>query len=170
MDTILYLTIGTGIGGGCLVNGKPIHGLVHPEMGHIFLPRDPKQDPYTGFCPYHGAACFEGLAAGPAMKGRWGQPAETLPEGHPGWELEAHYIALALTDFICTLSPRRIVLGGGVFEHKGLIEQVRSMVLELLNGYVKSPAILEHIDEYIVLPGLGNRAGSLGAIALAMEL
>jgi len=169
MDTVLYITIGTGIGGGCLINGKPIHGLVHPEMGHIRLPRDPKVDPYSGHCPYHGD-CFEGLASGPAMKARWGQPAETLPEDHPAWDLEAYYIAMALTDLVCTLSPNRIVLGGGVFEHRGLIESVRIKVLELLNGYVKSPAILEHIDQYIVLPGLGNRAGSLGAIALAMEL
>jgi len=168
-DPALYITIGTGIGGGCLINGKPMHGLVHPEMGHIRLPRDPKVDPYGGFCPFHGD-CFEGLAAGPAMRLRWGQPAETLPADHPGWELEAHYIALALSDLVCTLSPKRIVLGGGVFDHAGLIERVRVRTQELLNGYVKSPVILEHIDEYIVRPGLGGRSGVLGAIALAMEL
>ncbi len=168
-DPVLYITIGTGIGGGCLINGKPMHGLVHPEMGHIRLPRDPKVDPYSGFCPFHGD-CFEGLAAGPAMRLRWGQPAETLPADHPGWELEAHYIALALSDLVCTLSPKRIVLGGGVFEHTGLIERVRVRTQELLNGYVKSPVILEHIDEYIVRPGLGGRSGVLGAIALAMEI
>jgi len=168
-DPVLYLTIGTGIGGGCLINGKPMHGLVHPEMGHIRLPRDPKVDPYPGFCPFHGD-CFEGLAAGPAMRLRWGQPAETLPVNHPGWELEAHYIALALSDLVCTLSPKRIVLGGGVFDHPGLIERVRVSVQELLNGYVQSPTILEHIDEYIVRPGLAGRAGVLGAIALAMEM
>jgi fructokinase len=168
-DPVLYITIGTGIGGGCLINGKPMHGLVHPEMGHIRLPRDPKVDPYGGFCPFHGD-CFEGLAAGPAMRLRWGQPAETLPVDHPGWELEAHYIALALSDLVCTLSPKRIVLGGGVFEHPGLIERVRVRVQELLNGYVKSPVILNHIDEYIVRPGLAGRAGVLGAIALAMEM
>lgn len=168
-DPALYLTIGTGIGGGCLINGKPMHGLVHPEMGHIRLAHDWKADPYGGFCPYHGD-CFEGLAAGPAMKLRWGQPAETLPADHPGWELEAHYIAMALSDLICTLSPKRVVLGGGVFEHPGLIERVRVRVQELLNGYVQSPVILKHIDEYIVRPGLGNRAGVLGAIALALNL
>jgi fructokinase len=168
-DPVLYITIGTGIGGGCLINGKPMHGLVHPEMGHIRLPRDPKVDPYGGFCPFHGD-CFEGLAAGPAMRLRWGQPAETLPEDHPAWELEAHYIALALSDLVCTLSPKRIVLGGGVFDHPGLIQRVRVRTQELLNGYVKSPVILDHIDEYIVRPGLGGRAGVLGAIALAMEM
>lgn len=168
-DPVLYITIGTGVGGGCLINGRPMHGLVHPEMGHLRLPRDPKVDPFRGICPFHGD-CFEGLAAGPAMRARWGQPAETLPVDHPAWELEAHYIAMALADLVCTLSPRRIVLGGGVFDHPGLIERVRVKVQELLNGYVPSPVILHHIDEYIVLPGLGNRAGVLGAIALAMEI
>ena len=168
-DPVLYITIGTGIGGGCIINGKPMHGLVHPEMGHIRLPRDPQRDPYAGWCPFHGD-CFEGLAAGPAMKARWGQPAETLPADHPAWELEAHYVALALSDLICTLSPKRIILGGGVFDHPGLVQRVRVRVQELLNGYVQSPVILHHIDEYIVQPGLGSRAGSLGAIALAKEL
>ncbi len=168
-DPALYLTIGTGIGGGCLINGKPMHGLVHPEMGHIRLAHDWQADPYAGFCPFHGD-CFEGLAAGPAIKLRWGQPAETLPPDHPAWELEAHYVALALSDLICTLSPKRIVLGGGVLEHPGLVERVRVRVQELLNGYVQSPVILKHIDEYIVRPGLGSRAGVLGAIALALNL
>jgi fructokinase len=168
-DPVLYITIGTGVGGGCIINGRPMHGLVHPEMGHIRLPRDPKVDPYGGWCPFHGD-CFEGLAAGPAMKARWGQPAETLPADHPAWELEAHYIAMALSDLICTLSPKRIILGGGVFDHPGLIERVRIRVQELLNGYVQSPVILRHIGEYIVQPGLGSRAGSLGAIALAMGI
>jgi fructokinase len=168
-DPALYLTVGTGIGGGCLINGKPMHGLVHPEMGHIRLVHDWQADPYAGFCPYHGD-CFEGLAAGPAIKLRWGNPAETLPLDHPAWELEAHYVALALSDLICTLSPKRIVLGGGVLEHPGLVERVRVRVQELLNGYVQSPVILKNIDEYIVRPGLGSRAGVLGAIALARNL
>ncbi len=168
-DPVLYLTIGTGIGGGCLINGKPMHGLVHPEMGHIRLTHDWQADSYAGFCPFHGD-CFEGLAAGPAIKLRWGSPAETLPPDHLAWELEAHYVALALSDLICTLSPKRIVLGGGVLEHPGLVERVRVRVQELLNGYVQSPVILKHIDEYIVRPGLGSRAGVLGAIALALNL
>jgi fructokinase len=168
LDTFIYLTIGTGVGGGGLIGGKLMHGLIHPEMGHVRLPRDPQQDPFEGVCPFHGD-CLEGLASGPAMQERWGKPAQELPDDHPAWELEAHYLALALTGFICTLSPQRIVLGGGVMEHRSLFPRIREKVLELLNGYVQSPAILEHIDEYIVPPGLGNNSGVLGAIALAQD-
>jgi fructokinase len=168
-DPCLYLTIGTGIGGGCIANGSPLHGLVHPEMGHIRLPHDWQADPFPGACPYHGD-CFEGLAAGPALEKRWGQRGETLPLDHPAWKLEAEYIAQALGSLICTLSPKRIVIGGGVMQHPELFPRVHRRVRELLNGYVQSPAILEHIDDYIVPPGLGVRSGSLGAIALAMRL
>lgn len=169
MDNFLYLTIGTGIGGGGVFNGSPLHGLVHPEMGHIRIPHDWNADPYSGFCPYHGD-CFEGLAAGPALLKRWGQPGDTLAPDHPAWSLEAHYIALALQSFICTLSPTRIILGGGVMQQAQLFPLVRAEVVKLLNGYVQSPAILQSIDEYIVPPGLGGRAGVLGAIALAQQL
>ena len=165
-DPCLYITVGTGIGAGGIYYGQPMHGLVHPETGHIRLPHDWDTDPFPGACPYHGD-CFEGLASGPALLSRWGAPAETLPHEHPAWELEAHYIALALNDLICSLSPRRIVIGGGVMQHTGLLDRVRQEVLALLNGYIQSPAILEHIDEYIVPPALGGRAGVLGAIALA---
>lgn len=168
MDNFLYLTIGTGIGGGGVFNGHPLHGLVHPEMGHIRIPHDWQQDPYGGFCPYHGD-CFEGLAAGPALQGRWGQPGDTLPPDHPAWALEAHYIALAMQSFICTLSPARIILGGGVMQQQHLFPMIRAEVIKLLNGYVQSPAILQNIDSYIVPPGLGGRAGVFGAIALAMD-
>ncbi len=166
LDTFLYLTIGTGIGGGGLMSGKLMHGLIHPEMGHIRLPHDLVRDPYPGHCPFHGD-CLEGLACGPAIESRWGVRGETLAADHPAWELEAEYLALALVNFICTLSPQRIILGGGVMAQEGLIEKVRQKVQGLLNGYIKSPAILEQIDTYIVLPGLGNQAGGLGAIALA---
>jgi fructokinase len=169
IDYSLYLTIGTGIGGGGVFNGKPLHGLIHPEMGHIRLPHDWAQDPYGGACPYHGD-CFEGLACGPALQDRWGQPGDSLPLDHPAWTLEAHYIALALHNLICTLSPRRIILGGGVMGQAQLFPMVRAEVLQLLNGYVQSPMILEHIETYIVPPGLGGRAGVLGAIALAQQL
>lgn len=169
LDSFLYLTIGTGIGGGGVFNGKPLHGLIHPEMGHIRLPHDWTRDPYPGFCPFHGD-CFEGLAAGPALLGRWGQPGDTLPLDHPAWALEAHYIALALQNLITTLSPRKIILGGGVMQQMQLFATIRAETLHLLNGYVQSPTILEHIDEYIVPPGLGNRAGVLGAIAIAQQL
>jgi fructokinase len=166
LDTFLYLTIGTGIGGGGIVSGKLMHGLVHPEMGHIRIPHDRQADPFEGFCPYHGD-CLEGLAAGPALEKRWGVRAETLPPEHPAWALEAHYLGLALNNFVCTLSPQRIILGGGVMAQPHLFPLVRAKTLELLNGYVQSPQILQKIDEYIVPPALGAQAGVLGAFALA---
>lgn len=166
LDTFIYLTIGTGIGGGGMVGGRLMHGLIHPEMGHIRIPHDWAADPYAGWCPYHGD-CFEGLANGPALEKRWGQRAETLALDHPAWPLEAHYLALALVSFICTLSPQRIIMGGGVMAQPHLFPLVRQKTQELLNGYVQSPAIMDHIDEYIVPPGLGGRAGVLGAFALA---
>lgn len=167
--TILYLTVGTGVGGGVLVDGRPLHGLLHPEMGHIPLPHDWAADPYKGHCPYHGD-CLEGMAAGPAIGQRWGRPAVELPADHPAWELEAHYLALALQGFICTLSPERIILGGGVMEQPQLFPLVRRKVREYLNGYVQSPAILQDDAGYIVPPGLGNRAGVLGAFAQAQQI
>jgi fructokinase len=167
-DPVLYLTIGTGIGGGALVNGQLLHGLIHPEMGHISLPHDIVKDPFTGTCPFHGD-CFEGLACGPALERRWGAPAETFAADHPAWDLEAHYIALALASFICTLSPQRIVLGGGVPQQPRLIPLIREKVQTALNGYVQSPQILTNIDSYIVPPGLGGRSGVLGAIAMAEQ-
>jgi fructokinase len=169
LDTFIYLTIGTGIGGGGLSNGRLMHGLLHPEMGHIRLPHDWQADPYQGHCPFHGD-CLEGLACGPAMASRWGQPAETLPPDHPAWELEAHYLALALMNFICTLSPQRIVMGGGVMAQPHLFALLRQKVQVLLNNYVQAPAVLDEIDSYIVPPGLGGRAGVLGAIALAQQV
>lgn len=167
-DPLLYLTIGTGIGGGGIVNGAPLHGLLHPEMGHISIPHDWNADPFPGNCPFHGD-CFEGLASGPAMKQRWGQPAETLPDNHPAWSLEAYYIARALANLIYVVSPRRIVLGGGVMQNLALFPLIRMEVQKALNQYVQSPAVLENIENYIVPPALGNRAGILGALALAMS-
>lgn len=169
LSNFIYLTVGTGIGGGVLIDGKPVHGLVHPELGHILIPHDRAADPYEGFCPYHGD-CLEGMAAGPAIGQRWGRPAVELPPDHPAWDLEAHYLALALQMFICTLSPERIVLGGGVMEQMQLFPLVRRKVVACLNGYIQSPSILSHIDDYIVPPGLGNRAGVLGAFAQAQQV
>ncbi len=166
LDTFIYLTVGTGIGGGAMVNGKLLHGLLHPEMGHIKIPHDKERDPYEGWCPFH-KDCFEGLASGPAIEKRWGQKAETLPPDHPAWELEAHYIALALSNYIATLSPQRIILGGGVGGREDLLPKIHRNVQTILNGYVQSPAITKNIAGYIVPPRLGNRAGMLGAIALA---
>jgi fructokinase len=169
LDTFIYLTIGTGVGGGGMVGGQLMHGLLHPEMGHIRMPR-PKDDAFPGICPYHGD-CFEGLACGPALKARWGQPAETLPADHPAWDLEAQTIALGLCNFIFTLSPQRIIIGGGVMAQEQMFPLVRRKVQTLLAGYVQSPAILgDGIDTYIVPPGLGNMAGVLGAIALAQAV
>jgi fructokinase len=168
LDTFIYLTIGTGIGGGGMVGGRLMHGLIHPEMGHVMLPRDRLRDPFPGICPYHGD-CFEGLACGPALKARWGEPAETLPPDHPAWDLEAQTIALALCNYVFTLSPQRIIIGGGVMAQAQMFPLVRRKVQTLVNGYVQSPAILDRIDSYIVPPGLGNMAGVLGAIALAQE-
>jgi fructokinase len=168
LDTFIYLTVGTGIGGGGMVNGRLIHGLMHPEMGHVRIPHDLAQDPFPGTCPYHGD-CLEGLAAGPAIEQRWGRRGETLPHDHPAWPLEARYLALGLVNYIVTLSPQRIIIGGGVMEQPQLFPLVRREVQALLNGYLQVPAILEDIDGYIVPPALGRRAGVLGAIALAQE-
>jgi|RhiMetdeSRZDD1v2_1073273.scaffolds.fasta_scaffold00490_20 fructokinase len=169
LDTFIYLTIGTGIGGGGLVNGRLLHGLVHPEMGHVRIPHDLDEDPFAGVCPFHGD-CLEGLASGPAMNARWLQPAEQLPDDHPGWALEARYLALALVNFICALSPERIVIGGGVMSKTLLYPLIRSQVLALVNNYVRAPQLLEGIDNYIVPPWLGGHAGVLGALALAQQL
>jgi fructokinase len=168
LDTFIYLTIGTGIGGGGMVAGRMMHGLVHPEMGHMRLPRDPKVDPFTGSCPFHGD-CLEGLASGPAIEARWGKPATTFDANHQAWKLEADYLAQAIVNLVCTVSPQRVILGGGVMQQDFLLPMIRERVLSLLNNYVQSPAILEHIDSYVVAPGLGSQAGILGSLALAMK-
>ena len=165
LDTYIYLTIGTGIGGGGVVGGQLIHGALHSEVGHMRLPHDLKADPFPGNCPFHGD-CLEGLANGPAMEKRWGARAETLPLEHPAWALEANYLALALVNLICTLSPQRIILGGGVMSQAQMFPMIRARVQELLNGYLQFPEVLEGIEQYIVPPALGGRAGVLGSIAV----
>jgi fructokinase len=165
LSDFLYLTVGTGIGGGAIVRGKVVHGLLHPEMGHIRIPHDP-EDPYPGKCPFHGD-CLEGLASGPAMEERWGVPAAELPDDHPGWSLQARYLAFGLATWVCTLSPRRIILGGGVMQRRTLFPRVREELARLLNGYIQSPALLERLADYVVPPQLGGRAGVLGAMILA---
>lgn len=167
VSTLLYLTVGTGIGGGILVDGKPYHGLTHPEMGHVRVPHAWDQDPFNGVCPYHGD-CLEGLAAGPALLERWETPGEALPEEHPAWELEADYLAAALANFALTISPQRIILGGGIMKRVFLFPMIRKRVQNLLNGYLHHPEILERIDAYIVPPGLEDKAGVLGAVGLAL--
>jgi fructokinase len=169
LESVVYMTIGTGIGGGALHCGRPIHGLVHPEMGHMLIPHDREADPFGGWCPYHGD-CLEGLAAGPAIERRWGARPELLPPDHPAWVLEAHYLALGLTTIICALSPQRIILGGGVMQQAHLFPLIRAEVVSLLNGYVQDDVILSGIDSYIVRPALGREAGIKGALALAAML
>ncbi len=166
LDTFLYITVGTGIGGGGMARGRLLHGLIHPEMGHILLKREAKSATFPGICPYHGD-CLEGLASGPAIEQRWGKKPESLPPDHPAWDLEAGYLAQALHTFICILSPQRIILGGGVMNQRHLFPRIRARVQKSLNGYLQTPAIQEKIEEYIVPPALGGRAGVLGAIALA---
>jgi fructokinase len=168
IQNFIYLTVGTGIGGGIIVNGRLVHGLMHPEMGHIRLPHDFQLDPFSGDCPFHGD-CLEGLASGSAIKRRWGQFAKDLPPEHPAWTLEAHYLALALHSWVCTLSPQRIIIGGGVMQRYSLFPMIRQRLKELLNGYIPKTAMTEEIDKYIVPPQLGDRSGVLGAMLLAKE-
>ena len=169
LPNFLYLTVGTGIGGGALVNGEVIHGLLHPEMGHIRIPHDLGADPFPGSCPYH-KDCLEGLASGPAMQARWGKRAQELPADHPAWALEAHYLALGLATWVCTVSPERILLGGGVMQQASLFPMIRQELLRLLNGYIDAKPLLNEIDSYVAPPELGNRAGVLGAMVLAEHI
>lgn len=166
IDTALYVTVGTGIGGGGLVSGQPMHGLVHPEMGHVRVPHDLAADPYPGRCPYHGD-CLEGLASGPALAERWGTRPEELPADHPAWTLEADYLGHALATYTLVLSPRRIVIGGGVMHRRYLYPMVRERVSESLGGYLRHPAVTQGLERYVVPPALGDRSGLLGALALA---
>jgi fructokinase len=165
----VYLTVGTGIGGGVISGGKPLHGMIHPEVGHMLIPHDKTLDPFMGSCPSHGD-CLEGLANGPSINARWGQSAETLPFDHPAWDIESNYIGYALANLTLCYSPQRIILGGGVMKVPGLLNLIRVKTVRYLNGYVQSDLIINHTDNFIQLPGLGDRAGVLGAIALAKTL
>jgi fructokinase len=165
VDTFCYITVGTGIGGGAMVGGKLLHGLVHPEFGHMRIPHESDADPFPGVCPYHGD-CWEGLASGRAVEARWGRPAVELTDSTV-WELQARYLALGIVCVICVLSPERIVIGGGVMTRPGLLALVRHAVHELMNGYLEHPSMRETIADYITFPVLGSKAGMLGAIALA---
>ncbi len=161
-----YVTVGTGIGAGIIVNGQPIHGLIHPELGHMLLKHDPDRDPFAGSCPFHGD-CLEGLASGPAITKRWGVSSQELPPDHPAWELEAVYLGQAVHNLCVAFSPKRVILGGGVMKVPDLLDKIRNYAQRSLNGYLDSDLIKHHMDEFIVPPGLGDRAGSLGAIVLA---
>ncbi|MCZ7541406.1 MAG: ROK family protein [Anaerolineae bacterium] len=164
--TFVYLTIGTGIGGGGMHEGHALRGLIHPEMGHLQLPIRADDPLQRGVCPFH-AYCFEGLASGPSIEGRWGQRGETLPPDHPAWDLEAHYIAHALMDIMTVLSPEGFVLGGSVMHQRQLFPLIRAKLAALANGYFVHPR-LETFEDYVVPPALGDDAGVCGAFALAL--
>jgi len=168
LRSLVYFTIGTGIGGGALINGRPIHGLIHPEMGHMILKHNLLTDPFPGICPFHGD-CFEGLATGPSIDARWMTSPEKLPSDHPAWSLEAYYISQALHTIITIISPQKIILGGGVMQQSFLFPLIRDLVQKSINGYVRSEMIISRMDEYIVPPGLGSRAGLFGSLALAIS-
>jgi fructokinase len=166
-DTFLYLTIGTGVGGGVVVDNRALHGLVHPEVGHIrVVPR--RDDPFPGTCPFHGT-CLEGMAAGPAIEARWGKPGIELPEDHPAWDLEAWYLAQGLAAMVLTLSPQRIIMGGGVMHQPQIFPALRRYLREFLGGYVDRPEITEEQEDYIVFPERENQAGITGALLLAED-
>ena len=165
---LCYLTIGTGIGAGLLIDGKPLHGLMHPEAGHIRIPHDLRRDPFHGVCPFHGD-CWEGLASGPALTARWGAPAHELPDDHPAWALEAEYVAAGILAISLIASPQRVIAGGGVMERGPLLGLVRSRLRELLGGYLARAQLSAGIETYLVAPALGDEAAVLGAIALASD-
>ncbi len=169
LQNIVYWTIGTGIGAGIILSGKIMQGITHPETGHNFIPHDKNKDPFAGVCPHHGD-CFEGLASGPAMMARWNlTSAVELPADHQGWDLEADYIAYAMANCIMTFTPQKIILGGGVMQHKELFPKIRKRTIELLANYIKYEGLPKNLDDFIVPPGLGNDSGVLGSIALAEQ-
>lgn len=160
------MTIGTGIGAGAIAEGKLVHGLTHPEMGHILIRRHP-DDSYEGHYPFH-QDCLEGMAAGPALEDSWGTKAFELGYTHSAWEMESYYIAQALVNYTLILSPEKIIVGG-VMNQSHLFPLIREQVRKLLNGYVQHPAFSEDDDSYIVQPALGSNAGLCGALALAKQ-
>lgn len=165
LKSCIYITIGTGVGVGVIADGRLLHGMLHPEGGHILLRKLPN-DTYKGFCPFH-ENCLEGLAAGPAIEGRYGKKAVELSDQKEVWEMEAEYIAQALVDYTCVLSPQRIILGGGVMHQTQLLPLIRERFAQLLNGYLKTKE-LEDLDSFIVLQSLNDKQGIMGALKLGM--
>lgn len=166
LSDFMYLTVGTGIGGGLIINHALVHGAMHPEMGHILIPQD-KNDHFPGVCEYH-RNCLEGLASGPAMKERWKvKSALDLPPEHPGWDLEARYLGIALANYTMTFSPKRIVMGGGVMRQTHLLPKIRQQMVTYLSGYIQNPTVIAGLETYIVKAGLEENSGVLGAMALA---
>ena len=166
LDTFCYITVGTGIGGGGMARGRLLHGLVHPEFGHMRIPHDREADPFPGACPYHGD-CWEGLASGRAIQARWKRPPTELADVEAVWELQARYLALGVVNVLCVLSPERIIVGGGVMRQPGLLPRVHREVQALMNGYMELAAVNDGIADYVTLPALTPLSGVLGAIALA---
>lgn len=166
-DTAIYITVGTGVGVGVYANGALLHGLIHPEAGHMLIARQ-EGDDYPGKCPYH-RNCLEGLAAGPAIMERFGRPAAELADRAEVWELVSDYLAQAVANYILTLSPQKVILGGGVMHQEQMFPLVRKKVQEKLNSYLHSDTILEHIKDYIVPPALGENAGITGALLLGFR-
>ncbi len=158
VDSVCYLTIGTGIGAGLLIDGRPVHGLVHPEVGHLRIPHDRERDPFAGTCPVHGD-CWEGLAAGPAIARRWEANPRDLPDEHAAWALEAEYVALGILSIVLVASPERVVAGGGVMERRGLVAAVRTRLVELNGGYLETPLLGHDVGRYVVSPGAGRPRG-----------
>ena len=164
LESCVYLTVGTGIGGGAIVKGQLLEGFSHPEIGHILLTRD-QGDQYEGFCPYH-KDCLEGLAAGPAIENRWGKKAYELAPDHEAWQMQANYLAQALMNYVLVLSPERIILGGGVMKQTHLFPMVQDALKKLMNGYVVMP----ELSTFIVPPQLGDDAGITGCLMLAHKV
>lgn len=164
LNNVIYITIGTGVGVGIGIDGKLVHGMLHPEAGHILLRKHP-DDTFEGWCPYHGT-CLEGMAAGPAIEKRWGKKAVELTDRDEVWEIESYYIAQALVDYIMTISPQKIILGGGVMHQEQLFPKIRKKTLEMINGYINTKE-LQDIDNYIVPASLNDNQGIMGAIQLA---
>jgi fructokinase len=168
LDSLVYVTVGTGIGGGVMCAGAPIHGLMHPEIGHMHPRRHPRDADFAGVCPFHGD-CLEGLASGPAIMTRSGAELHLLDPGHVQWEIEADYLGQLCASLVVTVSPQRIVLGGGVMSQQGLLAPVRQRLLHWLGGYIDRPEILDAVDDYVVAPGLAPQSGVMGALLLAMQ-
>lgn len=173
LEDFIYITVGTGIGGGGMARGRLLHGLVHPEMGHMRLP-GLEGDDFAGNCPFHGR-CWEGLCSGPAIEKRAGRPAEDLPPDDPAWDITIRYMAHALVNLTCVLSPRKIIVGGSVRKagqlgEKRFFDRVHREFRDIMADYIVSPALTEAgIKNFIVPPVLGDDAGICGAIALAQS-
>jgi fructokinase len=165
-ENAVYLTIGTGIGGGVLIDGIPVHGLMHPEIGHIHPRRHALDGQFAGVCPFHGD-CLEGLASGPAIVARTGKQLQDLDPSHVQWQIQADYLGQLCAQLVLTVSPQRIIMGGGVMGQERIFPLLRARMLHWLGGYIDRSELRVDVDRYVVPPGLGARAGVLGALGLA---